>query len=446
MQTKTLFPILLLILSWFVSKISAENYGPVYVQPEQVHLSLGVQPTELVITWTTFNATTNSTVWYGIDKMDQVAYGWQTKFTDDGAEKREIRIHRVKLSNLQSGASYKYHVGSTDGWSEVFTFTVFPNSSDWTPRLVAFGDLGNVNGRTLARLQDEIQRGQHDLILHIGDMAYDLEFDNGRVGDQFMRQIEPMAAYVPYQTIPGNHERGYNFSHYKNRFSMYSEGDDGRAMSNFFWSYNIGPIHLIAFTTEFLYYTQFGTHQIDNQLRFLKADLKEANKPENRALRPWIVVTGHRPMYTQFYVNEIIRVGNEFGQGYEKLFYKNGVDLMLFAHEHLYERHWPLYNRTVFKKSGDQQASYTNPLAPISITTGSAGCTLRPPPVLKKLPEYTALSVNDYSFTHLTANLTHIHIQQISEDQSGKVVDDFYVIKKTPNPAWLPVTQKANDA
>ncbi len=38
-------------------------------------------------------------------------------------------------------------------------------------------------------------------------MAYDLEFDNGRVGDQFMRQIEPMAAYVPYQTIPGNHER-----------------------------------------------------------------------------------------------------------------------------------------------------------------------------------------------------------------------------------------------
>lgn len=65
-----------------------------------------VQPTEIVLTWTTFNATANSTTWYGIAKMDQVAYGWQTLFTDDGPEKRVIYMHRVKLSSLQSGASY----------------------------------------------------------------------------------------------------------------------------------------------------------------------------------------------------------------------------------------------------------------------------------------------------------------------------------------------------
>ncbi len=29
---------------------------------------------------------------------------------------------------------------------------------------------------------------------------------NGRVGDEFMRQIEAIAAYVPYMTVPGNHE------------------------------------------------------------------------------------------------------------------------------------------------------------------------------------------------------------------------------------------------
>lgn len=30
--------------------------------------------------------------------------------------------------------------------------------------------------------------------------------DNGYVGDEFMRQIEPIAAYLPYMTCPGNHE------------------------------------------------------------------------------------------------------------------------------------------------------------------------------------------------------------------------------------------------
>jgi hypothetical protein len=30
--------------------------------------------------------------------------------------------------------------------------------------------------------------------------------ENGLRGDEFMRQIEPIAAYVPYMTCPGNHE------------------------------------------------------------------------------------------------------------------------------------------------------------------------------------------------------------------------------------------------
>lgn len=40
-----------------------------------------------------------------------------------------------------------------------------------------------------------------------GDFAYNMDQDNARVGDRFMRLIEPVAASLPYMTCPGNHEQ-----------------------------------------------------------------------------------------------------------------------------------------------------------------------------------------------------------------------------------------------
>ena len=56
----------------------------------------------------------------------------------------------------------------------------------------------------------------------------------------------------------------------------------------------------------------------------------------------------------------------------EKLFYEQGVDLMLFAHMHSYERMWPVYNRRVCKGTKDPTNAYINPPAPVHIVTGVA--------------------------------------------------------------------------
>lgn len=66
--------------------------------------------------------------------------------------------------------------------------------------------MGAENPQSLPRLQEEVQRDKYDLIMHVGDFAYDMYEQNGTVGDEFMRQIEPIAAYVPYMTVVGNHE------------------------------------------------------------------------------------------------------------------------------------------------------------------------------------------------------------------------------------------------
>lgn len=92
------------------------------------------------------------------------------------------------------------------GWSPEFWFKTPKAGSDWSPHFAIYGDMGNENAQSLTRLQKESQQRMYDAIIHVGDFAYDMNNEDARVGDQFMNQIEPVAAYVPYMVCPGNHE------------------------------------------------------------------------------------------------------------------------------------------------------------------------------------------------------------------------------------------------
>lgn len=52
-----------------------------------------------------------------------------------------------------------------------------------------------------------------------------------------------------------------------------------------------------------------------------------------------------------------------------------GVDLTIWAHEHSYERMFPIYNRQVM--NGSEEQPYRNPKGLVHITTGSAVCISR---------------------------------------------------------------------
>ena len=69
-------------------------------------------------------------------------------------------------------------------------------------------------------------------------------------------------------------------------------------INNHYYSFNLGPAHFIFYSTELYYFPEyFAESHIEWQYKWLENDLKEANKPENRNQRPWIIVNGHRPMY-----------------------------------------------------------------------------------------------------------------------------------------------------
>jgi hypothetical protein len=169
-----------------------------------------------------------------------------------------------------------------------------------------------------------------------------------------------------------------------------------------FYSWNVGPVHFIAVSTEFYYYLQYGIKPLIEQFEWLQQDLlvhpierrcrkfqsarltkccflQEATKPEKRANQPWIIVYGHRPMYCSNQDNDdctrmetLTRVGIPFTHwfGMENLFMDSGVDLLIWAHEHSYERLWPIYDHEVY--NGSLEEPYRNPRALVHITTGSA--------------------------------------------------------------------------
>ena len=112
----------------------------------------------------------------------------------------------------------------------------------------------------------------------------------------------------------------------------------------------------------------------------------------------------------------------------EELLVKYNVDVAVWAHEHYYERFWPLSDYMVY--NGSLTEPYTNAPAPIHIISGSAGCDEFKEQFLKEKPYYSAFRNNDYGFTRLKAhNKTHLEFSQVSDDKQGAIVDHFFVIK-----------------
>mmetsp|Transcript_9651 Transcript_9651/g.17624 ORF Transcript_9651/g.17624 Transcript_9651/m.17624 type:complete len:202 (-) Transcript_9651:49-654(-) len=135
------------------------------------------------------------------------------------------------------------------------------------------------------------------------------------------------------------------------------------------YSFNYGIAHFIVTNTEtdvpgsvesdrgpILPSGHFGKE--GEYLAWLENDLKKAN--EDRHLRPWIFVAGHRPIYSGIAHDYLIAA-------VEELFHKYKVDLYFSGHEHSYTRTYPVYKQQVVK-------SYESPNATAFVVVGGAGC------------------------------------------------------------------------
>ncbi|PIO70741.1 hypothetical protein TELCIR_07396 [Teladorsagia circumcincta] len=108
--------------------------------------------------------------------------------------------------------------------SRTFQFKTLPENPK-SYRVCIFGDLGYYHGNSTDSIIRNGLSGMFDFIVHVGDISYDLHADDGKTGDKFMNQLEPLLSRIPYMVVAGNHENdGKNFTNFQERFWMPHNG------------------------------------------------------------------------------------------------------------------------------------------------------------------------------------------------------------------------------
>jgi len=373
--------------------------------PSQVHITLSGKVGEIYVTYSTPGSIADSNVQYGLSNttLSTTVVGTQTKFTDDSYV---AYIHDVLLTGLADNTRYYYRVGSnSDAWSKVFTFKTKTKNITYA----IYGDLGYVNDNAIAQLTAEVEDGVYDQILHVGDFAYDFQDSNGTVGDNFMNQIQPVAAAVPYMITAGNHEAHNNFTEYLNRFSGVTKGlaKNSGSPTNLWYSWNSEYTHFVVIDTE-MYNYSYSPVEVENALNWLKNDLITANK--NRAQYPWIVMLGHKASWMD---TTVWTTFDEYSHTY-------GVDLYFCGHQHNYDRMFPFHD-----SAGQTYTTpnlYTDPKYLIQIVSGSPGNKELISTGLGPAAWRAANSLT-YGYGHLTIfNSTHAYWEW---EQTAAAIEDI---------------------
>jgi len=183
--------------------------------------------------------------------------------------------------------------------------------------------------------------------------------------------MEPIIANMQYMTTVGNHEVGVlgalNLSiGYIERFMLPGHQSLSEDFSNMFYSWNYGNTHFVAVDTENGIDTAEFTGQ---QVEWLSNDLSSLD----RSRYPWVILYGHRPFYCS---NSNENQNLNFDCGLEASYLRNqveavvnkyNVDVIFTAHEHNYERLWPI------KVGGIPVNTYNKPGAPVYIVNGAGG-------------------------------------------------------------------------
>ncbi|KAF5449545.1 hypothetical protein F2P56_029978 [Juglans regia] len=441
--------------------------------PEQIHLAFTDNEDEMRVMFLTENGRERQYVRYG-ERENRLGH---MAITRVGRYEREDMcespanesigwrdpgwIHDGVMRNLKKGARYHYQVGSdSGGWSTTHSFMSRNGDSDETVAFL-FGDMGTATPySTFLRTQEEsiatmkwILRDINALgdkpafVSHIGDISYARGY--AWLWDQFFTQIEPVASKVAYHVCIGNHEYNWPSQPWRPQWSERIYGTDGGgecgipyslkfnmpgnsseptgtrapATRNLYYSFNMGAVHFVYMSTE----TNFLPGS--NQYNFIKHDLESVDRKKT----PFVVVQGHRPMYTTSNEGRDAPLRERMLEHLEPLFVKNKVTLALWGHVHRYERFCPVNNFTC----GSMGLNGKNWEAfPVHVVIGMAGQDWQPiweprsnhpnDPIFPQ-PKHSLYRGGEFGYTRLVATKEKLTLSYVG-NHDGEVHDTVEIL------------------
>jgi hypothetical protein len=395
-------------------------------KPEQIHISLTGDVTEMHVAWVTTSSSgsSKSTVQYGTTpSLGQTASGDPGFKYDDSGKITTIYTYDVTLTGLTPSTTYFYKI---DGDDTVLNFT---SAGSTSRTYAALADFGLVNDVSIKQLIAEAQNGAFDVVLHAGDLAYNLEDSKGATGNGFMNQIQPVASRVPYMATCGNHEADDDtFSEFKTRFYGLGKTAGARSGSNSstWYSFNDGLVHFVFVDTELWAYDgKYAPKDIAAQQAWLEQDLASVD----RSKTPWIIAAGHKQRWMD---------STNFTD-IETTLLKYGGNLYIAGHTHNYQRIKPNAFGEVETSCIVNPDLYQDCKTMVTMIVGSPGCRelisngTAPGDQLEKV-------FLSYGYSHIVVNETALKVtwEEVGQRdlltgalvrKSDKDYDEFYITR-----------------
>ena len=308
--------------------------------------------------------------------------------------------HEARLTGLSPSTAYTYDilVGGVDANPQSDFLTTAPPTGSGTVSFVAFGDSGTGSSEQW-QIASQIEVQPFDFMLHGGDVAYG---DATGVGGATHTTLHNWFFAVYTNTLRsrpvfpsiGNHDSrasNNNGRPYLDMFALPRNGATGAYPDHAerYYSFDYGPVHVVVLDTELAFQ---DTNRRAAQLAWLDADLAATSQP-------WKIALFHRSPFS---------AGGEHGSDltvraeFAPIFERRGVQAVLSAHEHTYERTKP-WRVT------------TGPGSPVTyIVTGGGGGPLYP----AGTDTWTAASASRHHYVRGTATTCNLAIEAVGLDGS----------------------------